>query len=95
MVSEYDLDQIIPRITGELRVVLDNELTLGNEIVEVAGGWPFPNANVWLRDRFKGQYDTLKSLEYQFLGDPKNWMEHYANKGIGAMVAVRAAAKST
>jgi hypothetical protein len=94
MVTKSDLDEIIPRITGELKAMLESELSLGNEIVEVAGGWPFPNANVWLKDKFKAKYDSHNTLEYHYLGDPKNWLEHYANREIGAMVAVRAAAKT-
>ncbi len=94
MVTKYDLDEIIPRITGELKQLLDSELTLGNEIVEVAGGWPFPNANVWLKDKFKSKYNNFETLEYHYLGDIKNWLEHYADREIGAMVAVRAAAKT-
>jgi len=94
MITQYDLDEIIPRITGELKIVLESELSLGNEIAEVAGGWPFSKANVWLKYRFKGKYDELNTLNYHFLGDPKNWLEHYENKDIEAMVAVRASAKT-
>jgi len=94
MISKYDLDEIIPRITGELKAVLENELSLGNEIAEVAGGWPFSNANVWLKYCFKGKYDDYNTLKYYYLDDPKHWLEHYEDKSIQAMVAVRASAKT-
>ena len=94
MVTKYDIDEITLRLNGELQILLENELSLGNEIVEVAGGWPFSNANVWLKYRFKAKYDECTTLKYHYLNDPKHWVEHYEDKSIEAMVAVRASAKT-
>jgi hypothetical protein len=47
MIHEYDLKEILPRLKGPLKNILDAEITAGNEIVEISSGWPMPQVNVW------------------------------------------------
>lgn len=65
-------------------------IAAGNEMVEIASGWPMPEVNVWLSkpltDKYKEKYPGLK---YTYLGDPKNWLEDYSDKENGAMVAAK------
>lgn len=49
-----------------------------------------PNVNVWLKKPLSQKYATeYPSLEYAYLGDPRNWLEHYVDKEIGAMLAAK------
>lgn len=90
MIHEYDLSEILPRLTGPLREILDTELSGGNVIVEISSSWPMPNVNVWLRNPLSQKYAAdYPSLEYSYLGDPRNWLEHYMDKETGAMVAAK------
>ncbi|MDR6384022.1 hypothetical protein [Paraburkholderia caribensis] len=90
MIHDYDLSVILPRLTGPLREILDAELSIGNIVVEVSSGWPMPNVNVWLKNPMTRKYTTdYPELEYAYLGDPRNWLEHYMDTKIGAMVAAR------
>ncbi|AUT66825.1 hypothetical protein [Paraburkholderia terrae] len=90
MSYEYDLSVLLPRLTGSLREILDAELSSGNAIVEISSGWPMSNVNVWLKNPLSQKYATeYPSLEYAYLGDPRNWLEHYIDIESGAMVAVK------
>lgn len=92
-IFDYDLKEILPRVQGPLRQLLDQEISSGNSIVEIAGGWPMKNANVWLAKRFHQDYTSLfPGLTYRYLGDPKNWIEEYVDAESGLMVAVSASA---
>lgn len=88
MIYEYDLQEILPRLTGPLREILDAELAAGNEMDEISDTWPYPRVNVWLKrpltDKYLKKYPQLK---YTYLGDPKNWREEYVDETIGGMVA--------
>lgn len=59
-------------------------------MVEVSSGWPMPNATVWLQNPMSRKYSAdYPDLEYAFLGDPRNWLVHYLDIQIGAMVAAK------
>ncbi|WMY07558.1 hypothetical protein [Paraburkholderia phenoliruptrix] len=90
MIYEHDLSVILPRLTGPLCEILDAELAGGNVIVEIASGWPMSNVNVWLKNPLSQKYaNDYPSLQYAYLGDPKNWLEHYIDIDAGAMVAAK------
>lgn len=92
-ISEYDLKEILPRVQGPLKKLLDAELSCGNSVVEISSGWPMREANVWLSKRFHRNYqEQYTNLKYTFLGDPKNWIEEYIDSELGLMVAVSAVA---
>lgn len=92
-IYDYDLKEILPRLQGPLRIVLDRELAAGNVITEITTPWPMKNCNVWLARRFHNNYGSeFPSIEYTYLGDPKNWIEQYIDKEHGSMVAVSASA---
>lgn len=92
-VFEHDLQVILPRLTGPLRVILDRELAAGNTIHEIAAPWPMKRCNVWLAERFKADYaPEFPTLAYRWLGDPKNWIEEYVDAERGCMVAVSGSA---
>ncbi|RKF47083.1 hypothetical protein [Paraburkholderia fungorum] len=90
MIYEYDLSVVLPRLTGSLREILDAELAGGNVIVEISSSWPMPNVNVWLKSPLGQKYARdYPSLEYTYLGDAMNWLEHYIDIEAGAMVAAK------
>lgn len=90
MIHEYDLKEILPRLKGALKEILDAEIAAGNEMVEISSGWPMPQVNVWFRQPLTNKYKQLHpSLQYSYLGDPKNWLEEYVDKVNGAMVAAK------
>jgi hypothetical protein len=90
---QFSVGEILPRFHGPLKEILDVELSRGNSVVEVYAGWPMKIANVWLAKRFHDDYKHLHpNLRYTYLGDPKNWIEHYLDKERELMVAVSAIA---
>ncbi len=92
-VYDYDLKEILPRLQGSLKEVLNREISAGNSITEISAPWPMKNANVWLAKRFHEDYTTrFPNLRYRYLGDPKNWIEEYIDVEGGFMVAVSASA---
>lgn len=93
-VYQYDVEVILPPFIGPLKEILDAEIRQGNSVVEVSEGWPMKIANAWLAKRFHRDYkDMYPSLRYEYLGDPKNWIEDYIDVGNGLMVAVAAIAE--
>lgn len=92
-VYEYDSNEILPRLEGPLRGLLDREIAAGNFIQEISATWPMKRANVWLAKRFHTDYSTyFPTLRYRYLGDPKNWIEEYIDVERDLMVAVSASA---
>lgn len=90
MIYEYDLKEILPRLKGPLREILDAEIAAGNEMVEISSKWPMPEVNVWLKYPLTDKYTkTYPSLQYSYLGDPKNWLEDYIDRESGSMVAAK------
>ncbi|WP_075358701.1 hypothetical protein [Caballeronia sordidicola] len=90
MIYEYDLSVILRRLSGPLREILDAELSGGNVIVEISSRWPMSNVNVWLKNPLSQKYATVyPSLEYAYLGDPRNWLVHYIDIETGAMIATK------
>lgn len=75
MIYENDLNEILPRLKGPLRAILDAELASGNEMVEVSTRWPMPVVNIWLKN--------------PLTDDPRNWLEEYVDKENGAMLAAK------
>lgn len=92
-ISEYDLKEILPRVQGPLKELLDAEISFGNSIAEISSVWPMKKANIWLSKRFqRGYQERYPNLKYSYLGDPKNWIEEYIDSELGLMVAVSASA---
>ena len=92
-ISEYDLKEILPRVQGPLKGLLESELSFGNSIAEISSVWPMKKGNIWLSKRFQRDYqEQYPNLKYSDLGDPKNWIEEYIDSELGLMVAVSAAA---
>lgn len=90
MLYEHDLKEILPKLKGPLREIQDAEIAAGNEMVEISSKWPMPEVNVWFKNPLTDQYKKLyPSLQYNYLGDPKNWLEEYIDKDNGAMVAAK------
>ena len=88
MIHEYDRTVILPRLTGPLREIFDIEVLEGNVVIEVSSSWPMPNVNVWFKDPLTRKYaDKYPQLEYTYFGDPRNWLEEYIDREVGAMVA--------
>jgi hypothetical protein len=93
---DYELKEILPRVQGPLRELLDREISSGNSIVQISGGWPMRNANVWLARRFHQDYTSMfPGLAYSYFGDPKNWIEEYVDAERSLMVAVSTCAWTT
>ncbi|MFO1385677.1 MAG: hypothetical protein U1F55_05740 [Chitinivorax sp.] len=93
-VYAYDLTEILPRISGPIREILDAELKLGNSIQEMSMRWPMKQANVWLTKRFHGDYQSAyPNLRYTYLGDPKNWIEEYVDSEREILLAVCGSAR--
>ena len=56
-VYDYDLKEILPRLQGPLRELLDAETAAGNTITEVSASWPMKNSicSCTLRAKASGQ----------------------------------------
>jgi hypothetical protein len=95
-VYDYDLQEILPRLQGPLRELLDQEIAAGNVMVEISAPWPMKRANVWLAKRFHKDYAAqFPTLRYRYLGDPKNWIEEYIDAELQVMVAVSGSANNS
>jgi hypothetical protein len=90
MIYDYDLKEILSKLKGPLKEILDAEIAAGNEMVEISSNWPMSEVNVWfkypLTDKYKNSYP---SLQYSYLGDPRNWLEEYMDNDNNAMVAAK------
>ncbi|MEC7608789.1 MAG: hypothetical protein VX964_01325 [Verrucomicrobiota bacterium] len=90
MIYEYDCKAVLSRLKGPLKEILDAEMAAGNEILEISSKWPMPEVNVWFKNPLTDKYEkAYPSLQYSFLGDPKNWLEEYVDDVNGAMVAAK------
>lgn len=88
MVYQYDIDMLLPKLTGPIREIVDSEIKNGNILAEVATAWPMQHVNVWFKKPFTATYrDKYPDITYCKLNDPKNWFEHYADEENGFMVA--------
>lgn len=88
-IYDYDLKEILPKIQGPIREILEQDLALGNTIVEFSESWPLKGGNVWLAFGFQKDYSQeYPSLTYRFIGDPRQWLEEYADFDRGILIAV-------
>ena len=82
--------KILDKITGPIAEIIDLELERGNDIVEVSEGWPWPNANVWLKLRFHKNYlEQFQNIEYRLVDDPHYWYDEYTDEEKGFFVGTR------
>jgi len=76
MIYEYDLKKVLVSLKGPRREILDSEMAVGNDILEISRKWPMPEVNVWFKNPLTDKYEkSYPSLQYSFLGDPRNWLE--------------------
>jgi len=85
MTSKEHIENFSKPLTG----ILENELHLGNEIVETSGGWPSPNSIViFLKKPFLRDY-ALEDLEFREVNDPHWWKSEYVDKKSNHILACK------
>ena len=68
----------IDGFSERLKSILDNEISLGNEINETAKDWPYANGiTIFLRQPFSQYYHLFTGIEYKEVNDPHYWKSQY------------------
>ena len=62
-----------------LTIILNEEIKLGNKIIETSKGWPHENTiMVFLEKPFKSRYDSEnRDVEFRNINDPYYWKAEY------------------
>ena len=73
----------IENFTGELKNILDMELSAGNKICETYNGdWPFPNSIMIFLDKpfITPIRRDISGIEFRNVNDPHYWKAEYHDK---------------
>lgn len=77
----------IDELSETLKVILNAELKLGNEVVETSKGWPDDNTViVFLKKPFLNTYES-DAIEYIDVDDIHYWKSQYTDKLTGHVLA--------
>lgn len=79
----------IESFSPELKKILENEIKLGNEIVETSKGWPHEKSIIiFLKLPFFDTY-TVSEIEYRDIDDVHYWKAEYFDKINSHILACR------
>ena len=81
--------ELLSKVTGPIKEIIESEVSRGNSIAEVAGGWPMKEVNVWLEKRFSKDYSKLINIAYNKTNDPHYWFDEYIDEANGFFVGTR------
>lgn len=82
--QEY-IDHFNPTLTA----ILNQEIELGNEIIETSKGWPEEKTIiVFLKTPFIGKYE-LENIAYRNIDDPHYWKAEYVDSVTNHILACR------
>ena len=82
-------EELISKINGSIKEIIEKEISYGNIIVEVAGGWPLKEVNIWLGKRFSKDYSELPNINYNKTNDPHYWYDEYKDETQGFFVGTK------
>jgi len=75
--------------SSTLTKILNQEIELGNEIVETSKGWPDENTIIiFLKKPFIDEY-KLENTEYRNIDDPHYWKAEYFDSSTKHVLACR------
>lgn len=79
----------IDNFSWTLTKILNQEIELGNEIVETSKGWPDENTIIiLLKKPFTTEYQ-LDNIEYRNIEDPHYWKAEYFDNSKNHVLACR------
>jgi len=79
----------IDHFSKALKIILDAEVRLGNEIVETSTGWPTEDAvTIFLKLPFLDTY-KIENVDYRDVDDRHYWKAEYIDKSTNHLLACR------
>jgi hypothetical protein len=79
----------IDKFSSALKIILIQEIELGNEITETLKGWPDEQTIIiFLKKTFARKY-TLENVEYRNINDPHYWKAEYFDRATKHVLACR------
>ncbi len=82
-------EEHISNFSLTLTKILNQEIELGNKIVETSTGWSEENTIiVFLGKPFKADYE-FENIEYRDINDPHYWKAEYYDKSTNHILACK------
>lgn len=79
----------IDNFSKTLKVILDEEIKLGNHIAETSKGWSQDDTVIVFLDKpFKKQYH-IENIEYRIIDDPHYWKAEYYDSSKNHVLACK------
>ena len=79
----------INNFSAQLKKILDDEINLGNNIVETSDGWPHVSSIiVFLEKPFYQKYE-IEKIEYHDINDPHYWKAEYYDAALNHTLACK------
>ena len=79
----------INNFSAKLKKILDEEIKLGNNIVETSDGWPYVSSIiVFLEKPFYQKYE-LEKIEYGHINDAHYWKAEYYDGELNHTLACK------
>lgn len=76
-------------VSPSIKLILEQELALGNTIIETNEGWPKEKSTfILLKNPFHKKYSLL-NLKFRELNDPHYWKEEYQDEDNLQTIACR------
>ncbi len=72
-----------------LTKILNQEVELGNEIVETSKGWPCEKTIIIILERPFMTHNTFENVEYRNVDDPHYWKAEYVDHSTKHVLACR------
>jgi hypothetical protein len=83
------LMQELPDFSPELMAVLNEEISAGNQVVEVSAWPPLCRLFVMLEKPFHRRYEADATIVHTVLNDPHYWLEDYSTVDKSECLACR------
>lgn len=85
MISQEHIDNF----SSTLTTILNQEIELGNEIIETSQGWPEQETIIiFLKKPFLGNY-KIKNTEYRNVDNPHYWKAEYFHSSTNHVLACK------
>lgn len=84
-----EIQEHIDNYSSRLTEILNQEVKLGNEIVETSKGWPDEKTIIiFLKKPFINEYQ-LENVEYRNIDDPHYWKAEYVDHSTKHVLACK------
>ncbi len=84
-----EVTQRLPNLSPDLMAVLNEEIAMGNQVVEVSAWPPLCRLFVMLEKPFHRRYETGATIVHTVLNDSHYWREDYSTLDKSECLACR------